>query len=252
MKVLADKILDIIFPTFCLNCNNEGAYICKECSLFVSENSLVCPLCVESSYTGKTHQRCKNRYAVDGVVSVWDYDRVIKNCIHELKYHDVYHIAKELTERALIVMIKDKERFSDFLQFIANDDVVITFVPAHCSRFFLPTYNNKQKNKKGFFAVPSEKRHAQIIAKELANALGRKEEVLLKKIKKTQRQAKLNKEERAKNVKNSFIVDKKEVPQRVVLVDDVFTTGATIRECGKVLKRSGVREVWGFTVVRTV
>jgi len=43
-----------------------------------------------------------------------------------------------------------------------------------------------------------------------------------------------------------------EIPENLILVDDIFTTGATMRECAKTLKRGGVKKVWGFTLARTI
>jgi len=61
----------------------------------------------------------------------------------------------------------------------------------------------------------------------------------------------LNKRKRAKNVKDSFeILPNLVLPLRVVLVDDLWTTGATMKECCRVLKKAGVQRVWGFTLFR--
>ena len=61
----------------------------------------------------------------------------------------------------------------------------------------------------------------------------------------------LGRRQRLKNVKGVFKIGlKQKVPKRVLLVDDVWTTGATIKSCTKILKRSGVREVWALTLAR--
>jgi predicted amidophosphoribosyltransferase len=72
----------------------------------------------------------------------------------------------------------------------------------------------------------------------------------LKRIKNTETQTRLSKAARKSNVRGAFRVSKKEVPERVVLVDDVMTTGATLDACARVLKRSGVLEVITLTVAR--
>lgn len=77
-------------------------------------------------------------------------------------------------------------------------------------------------------------------------------------MKNTESQTKLEKKERLENIKGSFekppICDKLGLLQieNVLLVDDVFTTGAAMKECCKVLKQSGVRKVWGFVLAMTV
>jgi ComF family protein len=71
----------------------------------------------------------------------------------------------------------------------------------------------------------------------------------LKRTKDTETQTKLSKAARRENVRSAFAV-KGKVPERVLLIDDVMTTGATLSECAKVLKRAGVQEVNTLTLAR--
>jgi ComF family protein len=68
----------------------------------------------------------------------------------------------------------------------------------------------------------------------------------------TEPQTKLSGKKRRQNLKNAFQVNDKEVVKgkRVLLVDDVFTTGTTVNECAKVLKKAGAREVHVLTLAR--
>jgi len=68
-----------------------------------------------------------------------------------------------------------------------------------------------------------------------------------KKIKPTPAQVELKKEEREKNIKGAFFCQKPEIVKnrKILLVDDVFTTGATLEEAGRALRRAGASEVWG-------
>ncbi len=77
---------------------------------------------------------------------------------------------------------------------------------------------------------------------------------LLEKVKRTESQAKLDKAERVKNIEGVFNIrkDQNKIPEKLVLIDDIWTTGATMKECCKVLKKAGVKKVWGFTLARTV
>ena len=103
----------------------------------------------------------------------------------------------------------------------------------------------KGKKRRGF-------NQSEIIAKELGRISNCKVVSLLSKIKDTEDQARLNKEERLKNIKNCFKLCDRPGLSQVLLVDDVFTTGATMKECCKVLKQAGIKKVWGFTLARTV
>jgi len=76
----------------------------------------------------------------------------------------------------------------------------------------------------------------------------------LEKIRDTKPQVDLSKEERFHSVLETFelIASARGTEiEKVVLIDDVWTTGATMKECCKVLKKAGVKEVWGFTIART-
>lgn len=239
---VGEEILDIFFPRFCFGCKKEGVYICKDCELFLTENNLVCPICGEPSYSGKTDPDCSTKYTLDGLVSVWDYEAVIKKAIVSIKAENHYHAAEKLIERALANIILEQSRFVDFLEFLLDEGVEITFVPAH------------KKGKPSNLYQIEEKNHTEEIAKKLANMPKKNKEVvsLLEKVKETKKQSDLNREERLKNVKDAFEVKREKLPEKLILVDDVFTTGATMRECANKLKRGGVKKVWGFTLARTV
>lgn len=238
MRKVKDIILDILFPRFCINCGKEGRYICNKCSLFVSEAIPVCPNCCNSSFSGETHQNCIKKYGLDGLISMWDYEGLIKNLIHNIKYDGLTHIVNECVESSFKLIAGDINRFYSFLSFLSSDNTYITYVPMYI----------KKKKRRGF-------NQSELIARELAKKANPKPVLgqLLEKVVDTEDQAKLNKEQRLKNVKGSFesCVKPSLTQREVLLVDDVFTTGATMKECCKVLKKAGIKKVWGFTIART-
>lgn len=104
----------------------------------------------------------------------------------------------------------------------------------------------KRKKKRGF-------NQAQAIAEGLARTKGIKlEEGVLVKVKNVLPQTFLEIEEREKNVSGAFSVvgNEKIKGKTVILVDDVYTTGATVRECSIVLKKAGAREVRALTLAQ--
>jgi len=198
-------ILDILFPRVCVGCGKEGKYICDKCKVFISE--------CESTETRVSEN-------LDGLISVWDYDGLIKELIQMIKYQGVADIIKELISQV-------------------NLDIYCSYIT------YVPMFRKREK-RRGF-------NQAEIIAKELAKKSETRSLSLLEKVVDTEDQTKLDKEKRIENVKGSFksCVKLSLTQREVLLVDDIFTTGATMRECCKVLKQSGIKKVWGFTLART-
>ena len=237
-------ILDALFPAFCASCGKEGAYICKNCELFLGEAALICPVCNVSSLGGIRHAYCESsRYGLDGLASIWEYEGIVKHLLGQVKYVGITHIVEELVRRAFAAMAKDQQRFASFLSFIFEENTVITYVP-----IFL-----RREKRRGF-------NQAQLIAREVGKVAGKEVLPLLRKTKNTESQTNLDKEQRLQNMKDAFVFNAKNgTPQRVVLVDDIWTTGATMKECCKELKKAlrpgsgqgGVEKVWGFTLART-
>jgi len=241
MRKIKDAILDILFPKFCVRCKKEGRYICDECNIFISETLPVCPICHNSSFFGESHPGCLRKYSLDGLISAWDYEGLIKNLIYKIKYDGITHAIGEIIENFFKLIANDENnRFYAFLSFLSYRNTYIAYIPMY----------RKKEKKRGF-------NQAELIAKEIGKISNCRVACLLKKIKDTESQAKLDKGERLQNVKDSFeespICDKPGLSQieNVLLVDDVFTTGATMKECCKVLKQSGVRKVWGFVLAMT-
>ena len=233
--LLKNLLLDILFPKFCVNCNKEGKYICNSCNLFISENALICPICNKGSFFGQTHKSCKKKYELDGLVSIWDYDGVIKMAIKKAKYSGVFDILNEMVEKSFFI-ISNEKRFDSFLSFLSNNDFDIFYVPIH-----------KKKEKKSGF------NHSKIIAKKFGEVFNKKPENFIIKKVNSKSQTKLKKDERVKNVKDTFFI-KQDLNnfKKVILIDDIFTSGATMRECSNAIKKAGVKEVWGFTLARTI
>lgn len=72
----------------------------------------------------------------------------------------------------------------------------------------------------------------------------------LERVKETKPQAELSRKERLKNVKGIFKAKPGRLPRQILLVDDVWTTGATIKEAVRVLKKAGAERIWSLTLAR--
>ena len=96
-----------------------------------------------------------------------------------------------------------------------------------------------KKQKRGY-------NQTELITKKIAKALEIQEDSkTLIKIKNTKTQSKLSKIQRLENIKNVFYIKDKEKIQnkKVILFDDIITTGATINECAKILKQKGAKKI---------
>lgn len=92
---------------------------------------------------------------------------------------------------------------------------------------------------------------SELIAKEIARFLPSIiYKKVLKKVKKNKRQSELKKEERKENVKNVYEIQNKQIIQnkKIILFDDIYTTGNTVNECSKVLKENGATEILVLTL----
>ncbi len=208
---IKETILDVVAPRICVGCGKEGKYICDKCDLFLSEAT--------------------NIYAqgnLSEVISIWEYEGLIKKLILKIKYNGFFDIIDELIEKAF-------ERREPYIP----ENVYITFVPM---------FKRKERTR-GF-------NQAELIAKKLGEITNKKVLPLLEKIKDTSSQTELDKEKRIKNVKDSFrlveSIGGNELPKNVLIVDDVWTSGATMEECARILKRAGVQNIQGFTIARTI
>ncbi|MGB3988480.1 MAG: phosphoribosyltransferase family protein [Minisyncoccales bacterium] len=230
LKRVALSFLEIIFPRFCVTCSREGHYICEECALFISDNIPFCPSCGRASYFGKKHKRCKGN--LDGIIALWDNDGVIKKAIEIIKERGVFTIVDELIGFFVFTIENDQERFSSFLKFLLDEETVIIPIP-----------KDSRRNAKRGFDLSS------LIADKIAFLADKKKKSFLKRVKATQSQSNLNKRERVDNIKGAFVFSQTKI-KKVVLIDDLWSSGSTMNECARLLKENGVKEVWGFVLTR--
>ena len=228
-------LLDIIFPKYCINCRKLGDFLCSKCFTFLSfDVDKICAVCNFPSFNGFTHPRCKNRYTIDGVFSSISYKGVAKKMIIKFKYDPYLTGIKKVLSDLFYEGIIQKEEFHKVL-----DSSNAILVP-------IPLYHARER-KRGY-------NHANILAQEISRKLNMPVIKVLKRIRNTKTQADLGKDERKKNLKDAFEIDSRLASQikgkQIFLVDDIFTTGSTLLEAGKILKKQGALSVWGLTLAR--
>lgn len=217
-----ETLIDFFLPHFCPICGKVDEILCNLCERELSGASQICPVCGEESIMGWTHEICKGKNKLEGLISLFEYgDPSVRKVIDAIKYD---------FNKDLIPRLFEKIRIEVGVGF----DYVVP-VPLHYYRY----------NWRGF-------NQAELIAQVLGSQIFVLGERLLVRKKNTVQQVKMTKrKERLLNVKGVFDisnearkVDLKD--KKVLLVDDVFTTGASMSECCKVLKNHGVKVVWGF------
>ena len=215
MKI-KEFILNLIFPKFCLGCKKEETFLCEDC--FSTLEIITSRLKfkgknLEDLYFPVTY----DNFLVKRLIQNFKYPPLIKELKKELAFLIVSHF----------LLLDKKPNFSDFV-----------LVPIPLSK--------KKLKWRGF-------NQAEEIAKELNEFL--KIPLVsdcLVKIKDTKDQVELSEKERKENIKNAFLVKNKDKisGKNVLLVDDVFTTGATMEEAARVLKEAGVKKVVGVVIAK--
>lgn len=233
-------VFDTIFPVICVSCGsfstpNRNNYLCKSClRLIPIKKDLECIGCKMKSPLGKTCIECPN-WSLDHLFVVSDYkNKVLEKMIKSFKYRFVIDLAESIRPlvKKYVRFLATKRNFN-----ILTDNPLIIPVPLHYRRL----------NWRGF-------NQAEIIAKIIAEITRlRTENTILTRPLISKPQAEINKKsERLENMGNQFKIsnDKKINGETLLLVDDVCTTGATLNECARILKKAGAKKVIGFVIAR--
>lgn len=210
----------------CLGCGREGEWLCEKCNHF-SQAPSACPFCHQASVTNATCATCKSGKALDGVVAVTSYQApLVHEIVHGYKFKFwkgiYYPLAKHMAE------ILDTQAFIPAATFLIP-------IPLHASRLRFRGFNQSAYL-------------ARVIAEE--KKLAYKDALV--RVKATQQQARLHIHERIRNVSNAFQVRPglDFTQKSVILIDDVFTTGATLDAAARVCKQAGAKRVWGLVFAK--
>jgi competence protein ComFC len=221
------NLIDLIFPKKCFGCSRQGEYFCGDCLEKLHPKNQNCPVCIKPSIDGMTHSKCRRRLSLNGHYSFWSYRGAVRRVILAMKYKFAFDIARELAGKASRIL--DKE-------IVFGRHVVLIPIPSHHLR----------QNWRGF---NQSEEVGKLIAKNMGWRYGPN---LLIKSRSTLPQTELGRRSRLKNLRRAFALNPNYllVPNAypIVLFDDVWTTGATIKEACKELKRSGFTNVWGLTL----
>lgn len=224
--------LDFVFPKYCVNCRKIGDYICANCFSFISfDVVMICLVCNRQSIDGLTHPGCKTKYAIDGAFCAVAYKGIVKKLIYNFKYKPYLSDLKNCLVELFYESIIQQEIFQKAYESLP----IFVAIPLHASRLRKRGYN-----------------HAKLLAEGLSKMLNLKLIDILQRKKNTKSQFGLKLKDRKKNLKDAFILNTKYLilNTNIFLVDDILTTGSTLFEAAKILKRNGAKKVWGLTLAR--
>ncbi|TRZ50811.1 ComF family protein [bacterium] len=221
LHAIGERLMDLVFPKYCLLCNKEGTYFCASCR---------CKM--PSDTTPIFHE----------TFSLWRYDHeTVRKALWELKYRGKRGLARDIAESLydkILETLAENELFENPRGKTVNGNEYLV-VP-------IPIHKNRQKER-GY-------NQSELLAKELClldPSLFILEEEVLFKSKSTQSQVSVkNREKRLKNIRGSFAVKNPEriIGKKLLIIDDITTTGATLSEARRVLLKAGAKKVWCATI----
>lgn len=240
-KDFFNDLLNFIFSSNCRVCENwlssmEEKYICKNC--FSKIGFIEPPYCEKcgkllvESFKGIDKPICKDCHGTKRhffkARAVGIYEGALREAIHILKFEKKVGIHKPLGDLLVNYLRVQQKDLIDRIDFVMP-------VPLHRKRFRARGFNQ-----------------AQLLCQDIERHFNLPISLDLKRIRFTTPQMNLGRLERLQNIKGAFEVrDKNTISgKQILLVDDIFTTGATVDECAKVLLKARARQVSVLTLAR--
>jgi ComF family protein len=221
--------LDLLFPRWCVGCGREGDFICPDCFRSLPRiHPPLCPRCGQPQPSAVVCPACVGWSAdIDGVRAPFKFNGAVRQAIHQLKYQNVRAIAALLGQW-----------LSDYLQANPLPGEVLVPVPLHRKRLRERGYNQ-----------------SRLLALELSRLSGLPlvEDCLVREHYTTPQARTPSLDERRSNVAEAFSCrDRRLESRRVLLIDDVATSGATLDACARALKSAGAGSVWGLVLAKEI
>lgn len=214
IRLLINWIMEVIYPSHCLNCGKKEEIFCQDCV----------------SKTPRNKKMIENN-----ICALFNYQNpLVKKLIWSLKYYHHQKLGQRLGE---ILYEEFIEEMADIKSYLIGQPVIIIPTPLSKRRTNFRGYNQAEEIALGF----CKNKSTDLIL--INNVVFKKTETLP--------QAKINnRKKRLKNIsgafdlKNEYLIKGK----TIIIIDDVTTTGGTILEIMKILKRSGAQRVFGFAI----
>lgn len=224
VKNFYDLILDLVYPPVCGICGKfNREFLCKKCQKVL-----------EAEAKFQIDQVDNQEYFFENHLYIFKYEGIIRKLILNYKFNEKSFLYKTFVN----FLIKNEK----FFKILKSYDTIIP-IPI----------SSKRMNERGY-------NQSELIGNEIVKNLLEKEKSLkiecitscLIKQKNIVEQSKLNKEQRQKNIQGVYKLKNKEklVNKKILLIDDIYTTGSTVNECCKILEEANPRKIDVFTIAK--
>jgi competence protein ComFC len=220
-----ENLINALFPPKCVFCGSVGDVFCENCiSTCLLLQNQRCIVCDKPSIDGMTHKYCYKAGLPTQLLSVFVYGSKVRECIRKSKYSSrLFMCLRRLAFEGVNLAYEWGYSFKDF---------VIVSIPVSKEREKLRGFNQVDIISKVF---------SKRFKLEIDNSL-------LSRIRDTKTQHSSSRKQRFKNVSNSFLSSEKVKGRKIILIDDISTTGATFLEASKALYENGALEVRCFSL----
>ena len=211
------SFLNLIYPPICGICGKLNSdFLCNKCKKLL-----------EAEEKFEIMENEDINYFFDEQIYFFQYQGIIRRIILDYKFNDKSYLYKTIVN----FLLKNEKIF----EILKSYD---TIIPVPISK--------KRKKERGY-------NQSELIAKEIANNIHIKyNKYCLFKIKNIIEQSKLNKEQRQKNIQGVYRLEKLEMlkDKKILLIDDIYTTGSTVNECCKMLRQAHPEKIGVLTVAK--
>jgi ComF family protein len=231
---LINGLLSLFFPAPCASCGRyikdfKYLYVCPECYNRIRLlDGVVCKTCMKpmnAEFMTECRDCQEGKKHFTHVAAAGVYSGALKELIHLTKFYERKKIAKLLADFIFDYVMDTAIKWADVL------------VPVPLSK--------KAMSERGY-------NQTALVAAELSKRTGVQYADAVIKVRETEPQNKLERKDRLKNLKDAFKVQLPVNGKKVLVVDDVYTTGATMNEMAKTLIAAGAKEVRGIVAARSV
>ncbi len=217
-KNFYDRILDLVYPPVCGICGKFNQdFLCKKCQKML-----------EAEAKFEIDKVDNQEYFFENHLYIFKYEGIIRKLILNYKFNEKSYLYKTFVN----FLLKNEK----FFKILKSYDTIIP-VPV----------SSKRMNERGY-------NQSELIANDIVKQITECECITdcLIKNKNIIEQSKLNREQRQKNIQGVYILKNKEklINKKILIIDDIYTTGSTANECCKVLQKAKTKKIDVFTIAK--